>query len=488
MWALLGQRPFWPTTAPATTAQPSTQGDVLHARPAVVNYGGSVGIVVFYGAVDGMPHAINGNQTGSGAGGGLWSFVPEKVFGKLNRLRTNSPLIRLPTTTYLTATPRSDFIDGLIGMYLKTNASNGSDRGIIYVGMRRGGRQFYAFDVTSPTAPRFLRKKIGCAADAPLLGQAGSEPKIACIRGNSTPVVIIDGGYAATAKDVGSRDVTTTGNAVYVLEAFTATVLKRFTALSSGSISGSIGADVAERVYAVDLGAGGSIDFETRGGGYGASDWNIHEVADLSGGTTPGRKCSFPPDVIVTRDFTAMTFGSGDHEKPPLSTTDVHFSQILDRHLAASVPANGSPSLWTDFHPVGAASDVSGSGCHMSLAQGEKGVNGSTSIVSLSYFGTNRPWPTSAGNVCSANLGFIKSYAMPLFCVAGDGSVLSGGGLCHRAWCRGWSRWPVPRRTKQVPFVIGARNPSGSAIQASRLRPSVNAPPLRRSWHQEVKR
>ncbi len=42
--------------------RPSVHGDVVHARPTVVNYAGSTGVVVYYGAGDGTFRAVNGNQ------------------------------------------------------------------------------------------------------------------------------------------------------------------------------------------------------------------------------------------------------------------------------------------------------------------------------------------------------------------------------------------------------------------------------------------
>jgi len=146
-----------PTTTPVTTVRASIHGDVLHSRPAVVNYGGSTGVVVFYGANDGMLHAINGNSTGTGAGQELWSFVPEEMFSKLNRLRINTPEVRLPSTPAASpARPRDYFIDGPIGVYQRFAADGTVSQAIIFVGMRRGGRLLYAFDVTDPAAPRLL--------------------------------------------------------------------------------------------------------------------------------------------------------------------------------------------------------------------------------------------------------------------------------------------------------------------------------------------
>ena len=49
---------------PVTRPDPGfAHGDVLHSRPAVVNYGRTANdIVVFYGANDGMLHAVKGGQ------------------------------------------------------------------------------------------------------------------------------------------------------------------------------------------------------------------------------------------------------------------------------------------------------------------------------------------------------------------------------------------------------------------------------------------
>ncbi len=494
-----------PTTPPATTTRPSVHGDVLHSRPAVVNYGSGTGVVVFYGANDGMLHAINGNQSGPGAGEELWSFVPEEMLGKLNRLRVDAPEVRVPSTPASSpATPRDYFVDGPISVYQKINASGGSDRVVIYVGMRRGGRQLYAFDVTTPSAPRFLWKKVGGSGDVTLLGQTWAEPKVARIKGHANPVLVVGGGYDAAAEDAASAGATTMGNVVYVLDAFSGAVLKTFTDLTgAGSIGRSIAADVSiadsdgdgkiDRAYAVDLGGQVyRIDFESSAGGFAVSDWSIRKFADLSGGTSTGRKFFFAPDIIVTRDFAALTFGSGDREKPLLTATQDHFFQLFDRETGKGLPAGFAPIVWDHLRRAGTESDVTGSGCYLPLDQGEKVVNASTSIAGYSFFGTNRPTALGSSQSCTVNLGTAKSYAMPLFCVASAGSVLTGGGLPPSPVAGlvtvSYTSAGGATLTRQVPFVIGAPNPSGSAIQATRPRPSVNAPRLRRYWYQEVRR
>jgi len=115
----LGQRP---TDA---TVRPSIHGDVLHSRPIAINYGGTRGVVVFYGANDGMLRAINGNQTGTGAGTELWAFVAPEHFPTLRRLRENDPEVRYPSTPSANTTARSReyFFDGPIGAFQDTSAA-----------------------------------------------------------------------------------------------------------------------------------------------------------------------------------------------------------------------------------------------------------------------------------------------------------------------------------------------------------------------------
>ena len=96
-------------------------GDVLHSRPVAINYGGTRGVVVYYGSNDGMLRAINGNKTGSGAGSELWAFVAPEHFASLNRLRENDPQIRYPSTpSVVRRIPRNYYFDGPIGAYQNT--------------------------------------------------------------------------------------------------------------------------------------------------------------------------------------------------------------------------------------------------------------------------------------------------------------------------------------------------------------------------------
>ncbi len=491
------------------TVRPSIHGDVLHSRPAVVNYGGTNGVVVFYGGNDGMLHAIKGNQSTTDGGDELWAFVPQELFGKLNRLRANSPPIRLSTSTDATATPRDYFVDGPIGVYRSVNASNVTTKAILYVTMRRGGRFLYAIDVTDPTTPKYLWKVSNSTTGMAALGQTWSTPKVARVKGRTDPVVIFGGGYDAAAEDADSPGSTTMGNAVFVLDAFSGELLRSFTTLDSTTTATSIGRSVAadvtlidsdfdrlvDRVYAVDLGGQVyRIDFEDSAGAVRSKEaWTIYKLADLSSGTSTGRKFFFAPDVVMTGTFAALSFGSGDREKPLLSATVDHFFQVLDyrRDKGEPTAASHTPIVWADLIQSSDVGSTPAAGCYVTLAQGEKVVNAAASIGGNAFFGTNRPAPLPA-DTCSANLGIAKAYSMPLFCATPTSTIITGGGLPPSPVVGivrvAYTKPDGTEGTKLKPFVIGAPNPKQSGIEVSEPVPPDEAPRKRRYWYPEVSR
>jgi type IV pilus assembly protein PilY1 len=196
-----------------TDARASIHGDVLHSRPAVVNYNRSGSnddndVFVFYGANDGVLHAIEGGFD-SGAGRESWGFVAPEHFSKLKRLRENTPLIG-------PGYKKPYFFDGGITVYThdvnrdgKLVAADG-DQVLLFVTMRRGGRSLYAFDVSDPVNPKFLWKKgcpnetgnSGCDSGYEGLGQTWSDPTVTFLRAFTKPVIVMGMGYDAPVEDV----------------------------------------------------------------------------------------------------------------------------------------------------------------------------------------------------------------------------------------------------------------------------------------------
>ena len=489
------------------TIRPSVHGDVLHSRPVAVNYGGTTGVVVFYGSNDGALRAINGNAdiaADTNAGKELWSFIPQEHFSKLNRLRVNSPEVRLSTTSASSpATPRDYFVDGPIGLYQKVLSDGTNDKVYLYVAMRRGGRILYALDVTDPVNPKFLWKKT--QADIPELGQTWSEPKVAKIRGgkkttaaiNTNPVIIMGAGYDSAAEDSATPGTTTMGNAVLVLDAFDGSVLKSFpTTRSVASDITLVDTDFdgyVDRAYAVDLGGNlYRIDLEKTTAStttFATTDWGIYKLASLAGSGT--RKFFYPPDVVVTPNFSALLLGSGDREKPLTTFSTDAFFTLYDTKTSKGTPTSAFiPITSTNLGTVGTTEDQI-AGCKIPMGtNGEKIVNMPTSIAGITYFSTNRP-SVSTNSCTASNLGVAKIYSAPLFCQAATSQELRGGGLppspVTGTVIVSYTS-PLDSRvtlTKRVPFIIGAPNTKGSGIEGSKVNPIISPVRKRRYWYLE---
>ena len=201
----------------ATRVRGYLHGDVLHSRPVVINYNrlGEIlnrDIAVFYGANDGIVHAVKGGAD-DGDGGELWGFVPSEFFDRFARLYNENPIIA-------TITPRNYFADGPItaNTIYNDDATDpkiqrldglGASKAQIFVGMRRGGRFYYSLGVTDPTVPVFKWKITNATSGFAELGQSWSEARVATINvqfpaadaAASRRVLVFGAGYDAAAND-----------------------------------------------------------------------------------------------------------------------------------------------------------------------------------------------------------------------------------------------------------------------------------------------
>jgi type IV pilus assembly protein PilY1 len=266
----------------------SIHGDVLHARPVMVNYGGTVGIVGFYGSNDGYLRAI---ASGSGKaaepstrtdsytddGNELWGFIPTEFlsYSKLSRAYLNSTsgtsLIRYPNQSCgITTTPTSrDYRwDGPITAYQSTTnvyytsdpATTAATEALahsagcstastptcyarpektwVFAAMRRGGRAVYALDVSVPSTPKIMWRIDNTSTGFTDLAQTWSEPKVAKLKGTfasstgtiTNPVVLVFGaGYDAEVEDQPSGTIRTPtkGYGVYVVYAATGELIQQ---------------------------------------------------------------------------------------------------------------------------------------------------------------------------------------------------------------------------------------------------------------------
>jgi len=530
------------------TVRGSVHGDVLHSRPAVINYGGSTGVVVFYGANDGMFRAINGNQPANSTdstkplgyctvsttcaipakdakgnninvppGGELWSFVPSEFYPGLQRLYQNSPALTLGSTG---GTPKTYFFDGAPSVYQNTATS----KAYIFLSARRGGRLLYALDVSDPANPKFLWKHSSADSGFGELGQTWSQPKVAMIKGNTNPVLIFGAGYDPN-QDLEPPAADTMGRGIFILDAVSGALLwhagpSGLTACSTApcqlavpAMTYSTPADITlvdrnfdgviDRLYAADTGGNiWRVDLEPTGTGA-LSTWAVTQVAALGGTGTTKRKFFFPPDVVLTKTYDVLLDTTGDREHPLLneqaSSIVNRFYMIKDTKVGAT--AAGAAVVHDDtsdtsdsaptalFHVTSTTGyDGSLSGFYVTLSgSGEKGVNAPTTVGGLTYFGTNQPVAPDS-SVCQANLGKASSYSVNFLTGEVKSTVMDGGGLLPSP-VFGIVTVPVNGQDRQLPFLIGGGGGLGpdakSGLGAQKPKIAIKKTRRRTYWYRE---
>ena len=146
--------------------------------------------------------------------------------------------------------------------------------------------------------------------------------------------------------------------------------------------------------------------------------------------------------------------------------------------------AGDEATLFGQLLAVSDTSNTAGYGCYITLRTGEKSVNAATTFAGDSYFGTNRPTPTTAGS-CASNLGEAKGYKFPLFCTTPSSWVFPGGGLPPSP-IAGTVRVEQNGKTKDVSFITGAS--PGSPLAPLKPVPTIDKARTRTYWFTDSQR
>jgi len=191
-------------------------GDPLHSRPVIVTYGKTADdepdSVVFIGTNEGFIHAIS-----SVTGDELYAYMPIELVQQLRQLYDNVPLAD--------HTDRPYGMDGNLTLNVTDQNQNGvletGDSAILYAGMRRGGRNYYALDVSEKNNPKFKWQITGGSGNFKELGETWSKPINSTIRvGDETKsVLIFGGGYDSKQDDHSIRTEDSVGRAIYIVDA-----------------------------------------------------------------------------------------------------------------------------------------------------------------------------------------------------------------------------------------------------------------------------
>jgi type IV pilus assembly protein PilY1 len=437
-----------------TGVRPSLHGDVVHSRPAVVNYnrtGTDTDIAVFYGANDGVFRAIRGGKDLADSGHELWGFIAPEFFGTLKWLRDNDPSMNVPSDPDDPDGNKPYFMDGNVSVHVHDANHDGrivaadGDKAWLFITMRRGGDFIYALDVSVPETPRFLWKRGPGDAGYGELAQTWSEAKVATINhnGTPTPVLIMGAGYDANAQDRLPALAPAKGRGVLVIDAETGNVIWQVGPSPSGASHNVTRADMtdnfaadltvidrdrngkADRIYAADTGANvWRMDI----GDPNPANWAVHKLAELGGTGTDARKFLFPADVVYSKDgngpYDAVLIGSGDREKPFDDTIVNHFYMLKDRKVGNDGSGQATIELadlydatdnliqeGTETEQATAEADLlAAKGWYIRLRVGEKVIGSALTLGGTVFFATNQPSamdPDSCGS-----LGTARIYSM----------------------------------------------------------------------------
>ncbi len=446
-----------------TEARPWLLGAPLHSRPLPLNYGAHSGysvtnpdIRIFMGSEDGMMHSFR-NTTSAGAESGVeeWGFMPRAVMDEMEVLRTNA----VGTHPYT--------VDGAPAAYVVDNNGNGTinggDTAYLYFGLRRGGKAYYALDVSDPDNPSLLWT-LDKSGDFSELGMTFSSPRVGKVKfgATATPAIIFGGGYDEDKDDDDDDD--NEGNAIYIVNALNGNLIWKATyGATTGSLSSthyrhngmvdSIPSDLA----ALDTNSNGNIDRLYVGDTGGTiwrvdlpedsidnrTSWFVSELANLGtddfdgGDDEDDRRFFHRPDFVPSSDdngaFDGILIGTGNRADPKDTDAENYFYLIKDRNVLTGT-VTGSPYNHVDYNASSntlglgditntcledsSCTAVLDNGWKMALeGVGEKALAPAVTAFGTVYFTTFLPQGGSAdaGTSCAPSEGGGRLYAVNMF-------------------------------------------------------------------------
>ncbi len=447
----------------STTDARLAMGDPMHGRPATVIYGGTVATpdpndgVIYAVTNDGYLHAIDAVD-----GSEYWAFIPRQMLARARDLYTNENI-----------TDRVFGLDGNVRVIKNDTNDNGvvepgnGERVYLYFGMRRGGSEYYALDVTDRNVPQLLWKIGPNEAGLkrmPAAGQSWSTPSVARVNVNGATqnalqqVLVFGGGYD-TVQDNGPYVVDSNGNQIFMVDAVSGNRLwyagpstdtgadLRHPTMTHG-IPGDVrvfdltGDGYADRMYAADMG-GRVWRFDIHNGQPRASLVTGGVFASLGNahlGTHPNattRRLYSAPDVAFLsaggRTWLNIALGSGYRGHPLNLATEDRFYSLRDHRPFARLSQAQydaiTPITEADVNLIDVTIDIAptippgASGWRMDLRRagspftGEKSLAEARTVQSMIQFTTYEPnsASTAASASCDPDVGTNRLYTVSAF-------------------------------------------------------------------------
>ncbi|MFT6086469.1 MAG: type IV pilus assembly protein PilY1 [Glaciecola sp.] len=303
-------------------------GDPIHSQPVIVNYS-ATDSVVFVATNHGFLHSIDA-ETGEEN----FAIIPKELMQNLNDFYRNGSSF--------------NHIYGLDGdmVYREINGKK-----YIYIGMRRGGNNYYVVDVTDKTDPKIVFTVDGGQGVYAKMGQSWSRPTITKINhgGIVKDVMIVGAGYDDEQDSKVNRSADSIGNAVYIIDANTGELLwsasnnnadymipdMQYSIPARISVIDRDNDGLADHMYVADM--GGQIFRLDIYNGQPTSNLVSGGLLAQLGGDLPAqhKRFYYAPDIaeISTTDehYFAVAIGSGFRAGPLNTTVEDSFVMIKDK-------------------------------------------------------------------------------------------------------------------------------------------------------------
>jgi type IV pilus assembly protein PilY1 len=303
-------------------------GDPIHSQPVIINYS-ATDSAVFVATNHGFLHSIDA-ETGEEN----FAMMPRELMGNLNDFYRNASSF--------------NHIYGIDGDMVYREYGY---KKYIYIGMRRGGNNYYVVDVTDKMDPKVVFTVDGGTGSYANMGQSWSRPTITKVNigGVVKDVMIIGGGYDEDQDAKANRSADVVGNSVYIIDANNGDLLWSASNENADLAIAEMDYSIPARISVIDRNNDGLADhmYVADMGGQifrldiynGESKSNLVSgglIAQFSGDElSDNRRFYYAPDVseisTVDEHYFAVAIGSGFRAGPLNTTIEDAFFMIKDK-------------------------------------------------------------------------------------------------------------------------------------------------------------
>jgi type IV pilus assembly protein PilY1 len=449
----------------SSTTSRQSMADPLHSKPIVFTHSGtsvSPNMALFFGTNDGHFRAVDADS-----GEQLWSFIPPELL----------PVSKVLFDNVTAVHPYG--VDGAPVLWVNDPDFNGTaidlsgvdNFAYVYFGMRRGGRNYYALDVTNVATPEIQWVIEGGVGDFVELGQTWSRPvktKIS-VQASGSPVekdvLIFSGGYDVDQDSASIRTVDDQGRALFIVDASSGDLIwsggpsnsfteryndMQYSIPASPAVADLNNDGLADQIYVGDMG-GQVWRFDITNGAQvsGLVDGGVIASLAADSSVTSARRFYHTPDLTLAENISgdivmSILIGSGYQAHPLNDSVSDRFYMIemSEVYVAASYPytAITESDLYnaTNNDLGGTAAEILAAELLLASADGwfvqmpnlgEKVLSSPLTIDGQVVFTTYEPMANTSG--CSVQPGTTREYVMrvnnatPTLDLEGDGTAPS---------------------------------------------------------------